>query len=206
MMDDERRKLFQSNEIWYNCLSPFFCLVQNIMVSEKGRIAISSLYQSLLTFIAQASCWRVSRDDIVTDAMWLKLEHFVSYGCLDAQRALSLVLDMSELMGPLNLIAATPLCNEDPRCNVSVIVGLIRMMSNDKQKDTHFLECIIDILVVNDKVDGQVITELIKYGGRDDSTANFVLRMMLVTLGLDDENKDIQKSDSNLQWPFRVAY
>ena len=193
-MIDEKRELFQSKEYWYTGLTPFFCLVHNIMLSDEGRSVMLS-YDKLLPFIAQAACWRVSRDDIVNDAIWLKLDASVSAACYDAQGVLDLVLDESEMMSPLNLIASTPLFNNDPKCNVSIIVGFIRMMSNEKQNGTAFLKCIIDNLVVNDKVDGQVIAELIQHG-INDSSSNFSMRMMLVILGLDDDNDDIQMSDS----------
>jgi len=191
MIDDKKRKLFQRKECWYQGLSSFICLVHNIMLSDEGRSVMLS-YDGLLSFIAQACCWRVNRDDIVNDAMWLKLDASVSAACYDAQGVLDLVLDESEMMSPLNLIASTPLVNNDPKCNVSIIVGFIRMM---KQNGTAFLKCIIDNLVVNDKVDGQVIAELIQHG-MNDSSSNFSLRMMLVILGLDDDNDDIQMSDS----------
>jgi len=199
-MIDEKRELFKSREMWYLGMAPFFCLLHNIMLSDEGRSVMLS-YEKLLPFIAQACCWRINRDDIVTDAMWLKLDASVSTACYDAQGVLYLVLDTSELMGPLHLIASTPLLINDPKCHVSIIVGFIRMMSNEKQMDNHFLKCIIDILIVNDKVDAQVIAELIKFGGRDDSSAQFVLKLMLVILGFDEDNDDIQMSDSR----FAVA-
>ena len=199
-MIDEKRELFKSREMWYLGMAPFFCLIHNIMLSDEGRSVMLS-YDKLLPFIAQACCWRINRDDIVTDAMWLKLDASVSAACYDAQGVLYLVLDTSEFMGPLNLIASTPLLVNDPKCHVSIIAGFIQMMSNEKQIDTHFLKCIIDILIVNDKVDAQVIAELIKFGKRDDSSAQFVLKLILVILGFDEEHDDIEKSDTR----FAVA-
>jgi len=200
MIDDEKRKLFQSKEYWYKCLSSFFCLVNNLMRGEESSLVMLS-YDGLLPFIAQAACYRVSRDDIITDATWLKQDDSLSDGCLDAQRAIDLVLETCTNTDLMELIASTPLLSNDPKCSESTVVGFLRTMNEGQQQDTTALVYIIESLIVNDKVDGQVIAELIKYGKRDGSSAKFALRMMLVILGLDDVHEDIQMSDTR----FAVA-
>lgn len=202
MVDDKKRKLFQRKEHWYKGLSSFFCLVMNLMNGEEGGRSVMLSYDGLLPFIAQAACYRVSRDDISTDAMWLKHDESLSAGCLDAQRAVAFILGTDTSTDLMELIASTPLSN-DPKCSESTIVGFLRTLNHEQQLDTSgSLVDIIESLIINNKVDGQVIAELIKHGGIDGSSASFALRMMLVILGLDDDvHEDIQMSDTR----FAVA-
>ena len=70
----DRRLLFRSNRSWHRSLPGFFHLMFYLMrQSEEARVIIIS-YDGFLPFVAQASCWGVSRGDIVKEATWLQLD------------------------------------------------------------------------------------------------------------------------------------
>ena len=142
-MIDEGRKLFRSNSCWHRSLRSFFYLMYDLMCqSEEARVIIIS-YDGFLPFVAQASCWGVSRGDIVKEATWLQLDDSFGAACRVAQRVICLVVEeydnqfqwiKNTTINPLELIACTPL-SSDPGCKDSTMVGFVRSMRREKGDD-----------------------------------------------------------------------
>ena len=205
MINDEKRQVFQSKNIWYNSLASFFCLVDRLVQTTEGRFTITS-YEGLLPFIAQACCWNISRKDIVIAAAWFQLDSSISDACYEAQRVIYYVVQETFIedakIGDVDLIASTPVLSNESDCTESVIVGFIRMMI--KQDDHILLQCTVENLLLLGYVDARVITELIKCGRQSLSieTSNSVMSMALTILGLDD-NTHNQLSDSRYSVAIR---
>ena len=149
-------------------------------------------YEGFLPFIAQACSWMISRDDIVTESKWLQLDFPMTTTCMEAQKVLSFIIrdfdDVDMFRGLLKRIASTPLLSNDPDCNDSIIVGLVRTLKIEPQQKHRFIEehhdwlkHIIETLLLAEHVDARVIAELIKCGRQSSSieSSKFVMRMIL---------------------------
>jgi hypothetical protein len=197
-MIKDRRQLFRSNRGWHRCLKSYFYLMYYLMCQseEAGVILIS--YDGFLPFVAQASCWGVSRGDIVKEATWLQLDDSFAAACRVAQRVICLVVeeydnkyeeeDKNATINPLELIACTPLSN-DAGCKDSTMVGFVRSMRREKKGDdlSSYLSVIVEtLLLTGDYVDKRVIAELIEYGRVDSSldSAEYVMGLVLGILGV----------------------
>lgn len=68
---DDKRELFQSNHVWHLCISAFFEIVRGIVKSKEALLVMIS-YEGFLPFVAQASCWSQSREDIAAESEILR--------------------------------------------------------------------------------------------------------------------------------------
>ena len=214
-MIHERRQLFRSNNNWHTSLSSFFSLVFDVMCQSREGRRIMISYEGFLSFVAQASCWGVSREDIVKEARWLQLGDSFSIACYEAQRLMCLVVDEHDIEEDhatssnflLEQIACTPLSN-DHECKDSTMAGFVRIMRSDQEDNPSFLPIIFKgLLLAENFVDTRVIAELIDYGRNDLSieTAEYVMGLILGILGVDDDYKHIRRSDSRYAAAIRYG-
>ena len=200
-MIHEKRQLFRSNDTWHISLAPFFSLMFYLVCHSEEILWIMLSYDGLLSFVAQASCWDVSRGDIAKEAARIHcsddyVPHSFSTACLEARKVICLVVEEHDIeegedadapFNPLELIACTPLSN-DPECKDSAMVGFVRSMRCDKDNLPSMLSVIIEtLLCTGDYVDKRVIAELIDYGTSSECVERaefmFIMRLLLGILG-----------------------
>ncbi len=200
-MIHERRQLFRSNDTWHISLGAFFSLMFYLMYQSEEIRWIMLSYDGLLSFVAQASCWDVSRGDIAKEAVRIRcsddyVPRSFSTACREARKVICLVVEEHDIeegedadapFSPLELIACTPLSN-DPECKDSAMVGFVRSMRCDKDNLPSMLSVIIETLVLTrDYVDKRVIAELIDYGMSSECVERaefmFIMRLLLGILG-----------------------
>ena len=214
MVNAEKREFFQSKDIWHQSVTSFLFLVGCLNRSVEVRLTMMK-YEGFLPFIAQACSWMISRDDIVTESKWLQLDFPMTTTCMEAQKVLSFIIrdfdDVDMFRGLLKRIASTPLLSNDPDCNDSIIVGLVRTLKIEPQQKHRFIEehhdwlkHIIETLLLAEHVDARVIAELIKCGRQSSSieSSKFIVKMMMNILGLDGNNHT-QWSDSRFAAAIR---
>ncbi|KAL7544135.1 hypothetical protein ACHAWF_007519 [Thalassiosira exigua] len=211
VIDGGKRELFQRNEIWHMCLPSFFNLVFHTMGSKHGFQTMIS-YDGFLPFVAQASCWSQTREDIVAESGAIPLH----YACHEAQRVISLL----EIVGHdwakqgetprhyLEQIARAPISSSSAKCTESTMVGLIRMLKCSEQDKKVLLSIIDPLLLKHGFVDESVIAELIKHMRDNSSIEEIQVPMirMLSTLGIDNQLCHVRKSDSRYAAAIRHGF
>jgi DnaJ-domain-containing protein 1 len=200
-MIHERRQLFRSNDTWHVSLGAFFYLMFYLMCQSKEARRVMLSYDGLLPFVAQASCWDVSRGDIAKEAARIRcgddyVPRSFSTACREARKVICLVVEEHDIeegedadapFSPLELIACTPLSN-DPECKDSAMVGFVRCMRRDNDNLPSMLSVIIEtLLCTGDYVDKRVIAELLDYGTSSQCAERgefmFIMRLLLGILG-----------------------
>lgn len=216
---DKKRLLFGRNYYWHNCVEAFLILVQHLVQSQEG-LSIMLSYNGMLPFLGQTSCL-VQRDYIVVEAKMFQLDTYLSSLCGIAQDMLYYTLlvlaeesghiTIEGEVGTLDVIAHTPLSSDDPYCNVSVIVGMIRMiriMQIGRNVSSERLAIVLKKFLTAGYADEHVIAELVKLGNEDPCSDNdlLVARWMKVILGLADDFNRIQPSDSKYAAAIRHGF
>ena len=95
-MIHEKRQLFRSKNAWHISLTSFFSLMFYLMCQSDEVLGIIIAYDGFLPFVAQASCWDVSRGDIVKEAAMIRYgDGSVSFStaCGVARRVICLVVE-----------------------------------------------------------------------------------------------------------------